>query len=122
MPDVHTSSKISPINKSPLSSSELHDLRFDWTKYLLGDSKHVVVNGVHFTKFYPTPESTLCFSYKNASGLIHPDNGYIRNGEYYFMVDIHPSYSNEAQYGGTCMPNLKEMAKEIKESWKSFTK
>ncbi len=81
----------------------------------------IIIDEVRFDKFI----NSIQFSYKNASGLIFPSNGYL--GEcgglnYYPLMKLSCKYSEDERYNPTFEPNLGIAAKVIKQSWAEFTK
>lgn len=99
---------------------------FDWQnsfQHELLPEKRASVDDVHF---FLNSINSVCFSYKKAEGLFFADNGFIGykpdGKNYYPLVKIRPtSFGNgSVTYDRYCEPNLKSMAKLIKEMWSDF--
>ncbi len=76
-------------------------------------------------RLYLSFNGSLAFSYKNARGLVFPDNGYLGprpdGRDYYPLLRLSPGYSDDLRFGGTCQPTLEAVAAAVKESWRKFT-
>lgn len=103
-----------------LTRDELSVAKRDYTK---GLTLPIVINEV---KFAPTFSNCISFRYKNATGLIHPDNGY--NGktesgkDYYLLWTLSCNYSNDMKYNPSFSPDLESAAEAVINSWEQFTK
>ena len=82
----------------------------------------VTIQDVHFSEFL----YRIQFRYKNASGLIFTDNGYV--GEqldgknYYLLWKLSCKYSNDSKFNPSFSPDLQSAASAVISSWKLFTK
>ena len=78
------------------------------------------IDGVHFS----FSAVSLQWSYKNGSGLVFTDNGYLgecKGGKnYYPLVRLSCSYSQNTRFNPTCTPDLQAIAEAIRLSWANF--
>lgn len=79
-----------------------------------------VIDGVDFSIFV----NSLQWSYKNGSGLVFTGNGYLgecKGGKnYYPLVHLSCSYSQNTRFNPTCTPDLQAIADAIRLSWENF--
>ncbi len=105
-----------------LTRQELREWQYDG---FVNSIKGQLPSFIDDVGFCLTTTNTLSFRYKNGSGLVFPDNGYL--GEqpggknYYPLVRLSPSYSEDCRFAVTCEPHLNIIAASIKESWRKFT-
>jgi hypothetical protein len=104
-----------------MNQKEIHAREFEHPKQLL----HLLPATIKGVRFYYTGVS-LAYRYKNAEGLIFPDNGYCGyiKGEQFFnpLFRVAPHYSNEHKFNPTCEPTLEAAASAVLASWELFTK
>ena len=102
-----------------LTKEELNAWNETWIDDLL-KGQDVTIQDVTFRKYL----YSIKFYYKNASGLLFPDNGY--NGQtedkrdYYPLVRLSCRYSQDMRYNPAVEPNLNVIASAIRKSWEDF--
>lgn len=85
---------------------------------VLEDQLPCVIHGVHLAI---NTSGALSFCYKNASGLVFADNGYLGENQYYPLLRLSPAYTSDSKYALTCKPELAEVAQAVINSWAKFT-
>ena len=103
-----------------MTEKELADWKKNWVaEFIQGP---VEVDGVCFGRF----ALSVSFRYKNASGLIFPDNGYLGpqpdGKNYYPLLRLSCRYSDECRFNPTVEPDIRSVAAAIKKSWDDFTR
>ena len=122
MNNTQSATRVKPVatTTTNLTRSELNDWRSTYADTLMPE-KYMDINDVSFHK---TDTGCIGFNYKNARGLIFPDNGYLgeqpdgRN--YYPLLKLSVSYSQECKFNPSFPPNLASAVSAIMQSWKLF--
>lgn len=100
-----------------MNTTELAQWKAQYPKQLMGEQRHVEVDGVHFNML---GETTLTYRYGNATGVIHSDSFFNAPGDYEPGCRVSPRYSDECRFMPLTQPTLAAVAVGVKESWRAF--
>lgn len=113
------------MNRITMTSRELDEWKNGWPAEVakLGTfKKDGVTISAHLT--YDGHPLFVTFAYKNARGVLHPDNGYLGpqpgGKDYYPLVRVSPSFSSDSRFTPTVAPELPTIAEAIIQSWNKF--
>src|SRR5687767_2497617 len=100
-----------------LTESQLKEQQNNLTNIVLGHKRLVEVGEVFLWR---NCINSLCFSYKNARGLVFADSVYLAPNKFRLKARLDPSFSNQAQYALRTDPNPEAIAEGIIEAWNKF--
>lgn len=104
-----------------ITNEELTFAQADITKNL---TLPITINGVEFYSSFTC--SHFNFKYKNATGMIRPDNGYLGQQpdkkNYYLLWKLSCQFSQNLKFNPSFQPNLQSAAQAVINSWNDFIK
>lgn len=100
-----------------MNRDELEKAKNDFTDSVLGEGNtSQTIDGVLLYRGI----LHISFCYRNARGMVLPDNGYNGGDSYYLLARISPDFSQDGKYHISCEPNVQAIAAAVKESWNKF--
>jgi len=113
------------MNHIPMTRDELRAWQQSWDRSGTSYAK----DGVRIDPYlggYEHKPMFMVFRYKNMTGVLHADNGYLGpqpdGKDYYPLVRVSPSLSDEGRFNPTVTPQMDAIVAAIIKVWDDFTK